>query len=127
MLELKIPGLPVSVNSCYVAAKTRGKRFKSKDYVLWEHKVEAIMCATPHIPNFMGKLKVVVELYAPDWFLKKNPSQAKRRDASNYLKTSVDSVFKHLLIDDCWIFEETAVKKDANEFYTIIRISDLTA
>ena len=126
MLEVKIQGLPISVNSCYVAGRKRGTRFKSAKYLQWERDVEAALCQIEKIPNFVGRLRVVVELYAPDWMTSGKNSHAKKRDASNYLKTSVDALFKHLLIDDCWIFEETAVKKDANEFYTVIKVSDLT-
>jgi len=126
MLTVKIPGLPVSVNSCYVAGSRRGTRFKSAQYIAWERKVEEALCQVEKIPNFVGRLRVVVSLYAPDWMTKGKDSHAKKRDASNYLKTSVDALFKHLIIDDCWVFEETAVKKDANEFYTVIEVSDLT-
>lgn len=125
MLTVKIDGLPPSVNHCYVSHRVQGKRYKSKQYVQWEEDVEQALCKIQDIPIFVGTLSVEIELHAPDWFTLKGA--VRKKDAGNFAKTAVDALFKHLIIDDSYIFDERIVKVASNHTFTVIRVFDLGA
>lgn len=124
MFELKIPAFPISVNHCFKQGRKWGTRYKTKEYLAWEKQAEVALCQVKEIPKFFGTLSVEIELHAPDWFTKKG--NARKKDLDNFSKTVLDSVFKHLEIDDSWIFELKMVKINSNsQFLTVLRIAEM--
>lgn len=125
MFELLIPAFPVSVNHCFKQGKKWGTRYKSDEYKQWEKFAEIAMCGKNEIPNFIGPLSVEIKLHAPDWFTQKG--SARKKDLDNFSKTVIDAIFKHLQIDDSWIFELKMEKvHSSRDFFTFVRISDLS-
>lgn len=123
MWELKIPAFPVSVNSCFEQGRKFGTRRKSKHYLEWEFIVEKAMCEAEEMPQYLGSLSMEIELHAPDWFTKKG--SARKKDLDNFAKTVIDSIFKHLILDDKWVFSLKMDKVNSNGFYTVVRIFPL--
>jgi Holliday junction resolvase RusA-like endonuclease len=123
MIRIEIPGIPPSINSCFVNGKKQGIRFKSDAYKEWEKKVNAVMAKIKSFPVFIGPVSVEIEIYRPDWLTSKG--EARKSDISNRIKTLEDSVFKNLEIDDSWVWDISAKKMDANEFKSVITIYSL--
>jgi len=123
MFTVEIAGIPPSVNSCYVNGKKQGVRFKSQLYKDWEIVVMFAMKRLGKLPQFIGPLKVEIEVYRPDWW--NMDMTAKKADISNRIKTLEDAVFKHLSVDDSLVWEVTARKMDSNEFKTVMKISEM--
>lgn len=73
------------------------------------------------IPEFNGPLKIEMELHSPDWFTKDN--KPRKIDGSNFIKTAIDSVFKHLNVDDSYAFRETVEKIESERKFTVVKIS----
>lgn len=117
MIVIEIPRLPISANQAW--RTFRGRMITSKEYKAWLTEVEKHI--PDGIPDWSGpftRLSVEIELHSPEWFTKKG---VRKRDLDNYIKVLLDSVFKHLLVDDSAIFGLKATKVSGLE-KTIIRI-----
>ena len=69
------------------------------------------------------KLSVRVEIYE-DWHTKKGA--VKKKDVANREKFLIDSVFKALELDDCFIFEHVMRKVQSVEEKAVIAIEEFS-
>jgi Holliday junction resolvase RusA-like endonuclease len=122
MIVIEIPRLPLSVNKCFATHK--GHRITTREYKAFMHEVER--CLPDANPDWSGaytRLSVDIELYSANWFTQKG---VRKVDIDNFLKSCLDSIFKHYAFDDSAIFHLN-VQKLGTEFgdKTIVKIAHM--
>lgn len=120
MIIIDIPELPISVNKAFRQA---GRfRVRTRDYEDWLALVELHIPDCPDLSS--SPLAVEITLYKEDWFTKKGT--IRRADIDNYVKTCLDSIFKHLNADDSQVFQLKVVKEHGSSPRTLVKIYDLS-
>jgi Holliday junction resolvase RusA-like endonuclease len=101
----------------------RGHRITTRDYKKWLALVER------HIPDGIPdwsapyvRLSVEIELHSERWFAKKG---VRKVDVDNFVKTTLDAIFKNLPFDDAAIFHLTAHKVVGTSEKTVVRIGSM--
>jgi len=119
MITIEIPALACSANAAWRTFK--GRVITSVEYKNW--LVLAKHYIPKNIPDLsLCTLSVEISLHS-NWFTQKG--DIRKKDADNYVKTTLDSVFKHLGVDDSHIFSLNVTKVQAVTEKTVIAIFDV--
>ena len=116
--ELEIPMLAPSVNNYWKTAKWGGRYITSKG-VRFKNLCLGINQGKRIITDRCLALEIL--LYSEKWFTKKGLIHKKTGDIDNYCKSTIDSYFAAIGLDDSQIFE-LHVGKHFGPEKTIIRL-----
>ena len=120
MIIIDIPELPISTNQAW--RTFRGRMITTREYKEWNSLVEQYIPDCPDLSS--SPLAVEVTLYSPEWFTKKGT--IRKVDLDNYAKVLLDSIFKHLIVDDSQIFQLKMFKEQGSSPRTLVKIYDLS-
>lgn len=116
--ELEIPMLAPSVNG-YWKMKKFGGRYITADGVRFKN-----LCMTINRGKRVHSdkcLALEIMLYSERWFTKKGLIHKKAGDVDNYCKSTIDSYFAAIGLDDSQVFELSVTKQLGPE-KTVIRL-----
>jgi Holliday junction resolvase RusA-like endonuclease len=116
--ELEIPMLAPSVNSYWKVAKWGG-RYITADGVRFKNLCMAINRGKRVHSDKCLALEIM--LYSERWFTKKGLIHKKAGDVDNFCKSTIDSYFAAIGLDDSQVFELSVTKQLGPE-KTIIRL-----
>lgn len=109
MIKITIPFASQSVNKMY--ATFRGNRIKSRESREYSEKVKKVI-ENGSYEKLEGELNILIEIYS-NWYNKNKT--IKKKDLANFQKSTVDSVFDALEMDDSQIFKMILKKIQSNE------------
>lgn len=132
ILRVEIPGLPTSVNHTY--GRRRGGKgfFKVKASTDWERvayelvkKKQRDIWSAVALDIYKGlPIKLTIDVCRPSW---RGKSKAKREhyvrpDLDNFIKLTIDAVFKALGLDDSAVVDLTARKVESQFIGVIVEL-----
>lgn len=120
-IEIIIPFKTPTINHLYWH-RGNVKIMKSEAKKLRDDIFDIVVEKLPHNLS-KRELRVVTEIHE-DWYNKGN-GLVKKKDVANREKFLIDSVFRALQIDDCYIFEHVLIKKNSKKEFCKMIITPL--